>query len=128
MSIQSNHPSLTPLTPAAKANHTRDPRFTRINLSISDGKSIHSGYKPSGLFRECREPSTFSMNMNTALQGTQPEYDPEMDVVQVLGQIRSKFRMLCSLIGIRPASLNGAISATEAEADTMEVGNGQVRK
>ena len=66
------------------------------------------------------ESSTYPINMNTAHQGAQPKYNPEMDVIQALGQIRSKFKMLYSLIGVKPASLDRPIP--EAEADTTTKG------
>jgi hypothetical protein len=45
-----------------------------------------------------------------------------MDVVKVLGQIRSKYKMLCSLVGVRPSLRASQAASTAASASAADDG------
>ena len=59
-----------------------------------------------------------------ASQAVNHKYDPEMDVVKVLGQIRSKYKMLCSLVGVKP-SLRASQISSSASSATIDDGDAQ---
>lgn len=66
----------------------------------------------------------FPMKNPSHADATEPETEDGMDILKLFGQIRSRYKLLCTLVGVRP-SLRAAssVSASSAQSiSTIEVG------